>query len=129
LREKAVNYFVTLYHLLLLLTNTTIFCDWSIFKRARSHVFGRLEVPHWFVWTIILGFFGLGFGFLFVIPYYFISPSYAFSYWLAGIPWDILHCAGNVLIAATIGKPIYKALVRIEKNSGQSTRLEKNRHF
>lgn len=44
-------------------------------------------------WSIISGFFGLAFGALCSLPYFFISgPSGAFAYWIAGIPSDITHC-------------------------------------
>lgn len=90
---------------------------WPLFSVVVNLLSGLVK-ENWFIWTIILGIWGIIFGALFAIPYIFIDPSFAFSYWIAGIPWDMLHCAGNVIIAATIGKPIYKALVRIENNNG-----------
>lgn len=89
---------------------------WPLFSVAVNLLSGIIK-DNFYIWTVILGFFGLIFGALFAVPYLFIDPGYAFSYWIAGIPWDILHCAGNILMSALIGKTLYKALLRIEKNN------------
>ena len=52
---------------------------------------------HFLFWSVISGFFGLAFGALCAIPYVFLSgPDAAFAYWIAGIPFDLLHCLGTV---------------------------------
>ena len=66
-----------------------------------------------FIWAIIDGGFGLCFGALFAIPYIFVSPAYAFSYWVSGIPFDIAHCAGNFAAAVLLFKPLDAAMKRI----------------
>ncbi|MCM1528646.1 MAG: hypothetical protein NC093_01455 [Alistipes sp.] len=65
------------------------------------------------VWAIINGGFGLCFGALFAIPYIFVSPAYAFSYWVSGIPFDIVHCAGNFAAALLLFKPLDSAMKRV----------------
>lgn len=58
-------------------------------------------------WSIVSGFFGLSFGALCSIPYV-ISGGWAagFGYWIAGIPYDVVHCAGNVVLCAVLYKPL-----------------------
>lgn len=66
-------------------------------------------------WSIISGLFGISFGALCSIPYFFISgPSGAFAYWIAGIPSDITHCIGNVILCLLLFKPLHYILTRID---------------
>lgn len=77
-----------------------------IFRKQTSFVF----------WSIIAGFFGLAFGGLCTLPYFFIGgPSGAFAYWIAGIPNDITHCIGNVFLCLILFKPLYYILTRTTK--------------
>ena len=63
------------------------------------------------LWCVIDGAFGLFFGALCSIVYLFIGGwSMAFAWWISGIPYDILHCAGNFLLALALFKPLDKAL-------------------
>lgn len=70
-------------------------------------------------WALISGFYGLAFGALCSIPYFFIGLSSgtiengfhtAFAYWINGIPFDIVHGISNFFIALFLFKPIYKLL-------------------
>ena len=81
-------------------------------------IFRRRESV-WF-WSILSGAFGLCFGLLCSIPYMVIGAAdggirsglYAgFTWWVAGIPWDIVHCAGNFIIMLVLYKPI-RAVMR-----------------
>ena len=50
------------------------------------------------VYAVMSGAFGLGFGALCAIPYLFIGgPGMMVSWWVAGIPYDLIHGAGLVL--------------------------------
>ena len=65
-------------------------------------------------WAAILGLFGLLFGALCSIPYFFIlGPAGGLSYFLGGIPYDLLHCVGNTVSGLLLWKPVGKALERI----------------
>lgn len=59
------------------------------------------------IWAVIAGAFGLLFGVLCAIPYL-ISGGLgaALAYWAAGIPYDILHCAGNFVLTLVLFRPI-----------------------
>ena len=69
----------------------------------------------WVYWSIYLGAFGLLFGAFFAIPYLVIDPSYALTYWINGIYWDLAHCAGNAVLALALGKPVQKAFDAIQR--------------
>lgn len=57
--------------------------------------------------AMISGIFGLLFGFLCAIPYLFISGlAGAFAYWIAGIPFDLIHGIGNFVIMLVLYYPI-----------------------
>ena len=71
------------------------------------------------LWAIVSGIFGLCFGGLCSIPYFFIGMSgggiaagfrAAFTWWAAGIPWDFIHCAGNFTIMLVLYHPVSKAM-------------------
>lgn len=67
-------------------------------------------------WALISGFFGLLFGFFCAIPYLFLGGiGTAFSWWVAGIPWDFVHGGANFVIMLILYKPISKAIKGIEK--------------
>lgn len=63
------------------------------------------------LWAIISGAFGLIFGALCSIPY-FIAGGWAmgFSYWVAGIPFDLIHCISNAAVMLILYKPCSKIL-------------------
>jgi energy-coupling factor transport system substrate-specific component len=68
------------------------------------------------LWAVVSGVFGLSFGALCSIPY-FISggiPS-GFAYWVQGIPFDLLHCAGNFVATLVLFQPLYRVLNKINK--------------
>ena len=73
------------------------------------------------VWTfsILSGIFGLLFGFFCAIPYVVIGATeegisgglYAgFTWWVAGIPFDIVHCISNFLLCLVLFKPLHSVL-------------------
>lgn len=71
------------------------------------------------LWAFIAGGFGISFGALCSIPYFFIGLAggtirtglqSAFAYFIAGIPFDIPHGIANFIITLILFKPIYKIL-------------------
>lgn len=71
------------------------------------------------VWAIVSGCFGLIFGSLFAIVYIPINLSYALTYWISGLPWDVWHGVCNFILMLVLGKPLYLLLIRM-KGSVQS---------
>ena len=58
-------------------------------------------------WAMLSGVFGLGFGALCGIVDVFIGGfAYAAAKWVSGIPFDLLHCGGNFVIALIMFKPL-----------------------
>ena len=75
--------------------------------------------------AIISGIFGLCFGALCAIPYFFIGLSSggvssgistAVTWWIAGIPWDLVHCAGNFVVMFILYRPVSRAMKLVIKN-------------
>ena len=73
-------------------------------------------------WSLLSATYGLFFGILCAIPYVVIgmggtnlqSGLYAgFTWWIAGIPWDIVHCIGNFVVMMVLYTPIGNVLKRI----------------
>lgn len=77
----------------------------------------------WF-WAIVSGIFGLCFGALCSLVYVVIGWSSGggflgglhsgFVWWIAGIPWDLIHCAGNFVLMLVLYRPIYGAMKKMK---------------
>lgn len=68
--------------------------------------------------------FGLSFGFLCSFPYFVIGTASggirngivsAFTWWVAGIPWDIVHGIGNFALMSILFVPITKVINKVIK--------------
>lgn len=69
-----------------------------------------------FAFSILSGLFGLFFGALCSIPYFIIGGiTFGFNYFIAGIPYDILHCIGNFSICLVLFHPLHTTLNKISK--------------
>lgn len=66
--------------------------------------------------AVILGAYGLSFGMLYALPY-FVAGGWAagFSYWVSGIPFDLLHCAGNVAVSLICYRPLRTLLGKLKR--------------
>lgn len=69
--------------------------------------------------TVLSTVFGLLFGLLCSIPYIFTGAfdgglmngfRVAFTWWVAGIPWDLVHGIGNLVIMLVLYYPVSKAM-------------------
>ena len=82
-----------------------------IFSKAKSA----------FNMALLSGFFGLIFGFLCSFPYLFMSTalnptaslSSAIAYWIAGIPFDVIHGVSNFIIMLVLYTPVSRVLDRV----------------
>ena len=71
---------------------------------------------HPLAWALISGTFGLLFGALCALVDVFIGGfSYAIAKWISGIPFDLLHCGGNFVIALVLFVPMRTLLDRLYK--------------
>lgn len=70
------------------------------------------------LWSAVAGIYGLFFGLMCSLPYFFIGGSaMSFSFWLSGIYYDIIHAVSNAVINFILQKPVYKMLKKLhEKN-------------
>lgn len=60
-------------------------------------------------WAVLSGAFGMCFGFLCALVYIPVDGwAFAFSWWISGIPFDALHCAGNFFMALVLFSPLKK---------------------
>ncbi len=83
----------------------------------------RKQESIWF-WSVLAGMFGLFFGLFCAIPYVVIGAAdggirsgiYAgFTWWIAGIPWDIVHCIGNFVLMMVLYKPVRQIISKIAR--------------
>ncbi len=66
--------------------------------------------------------FGLSFGALCSLVYIPISGvQVAFAWFIAGLPFDIIHAVANLLVAAVLFIPLRKAMKNVAKNTHFST--------
>lgn len=76
--------------------------------------YGLRRVKEPLIWAVISGVFGLLFGALCAPVYLFTGGlHFALSWWLSGIPFDLLHCAGNFVLAALLFVPLRKLLDKL----------------
>ena len=76
-------------------------------------------------YSILSGTFGLLFGFMCSLPYIVIGSAgadltaglhTAFAWWIAGIPWDLVHGAANFAIMLVLYHPIMRVMKIMKKN-------------
>lgn len=78
-------------------------------------LFRKLFKEEFLLWAIFAGCFGLIFGFLFAIAYLPLGFSYALSYWISGLPWDVWHAVSNFALMLAAGKFLYRALCKLKR--------------
>lgn len=76
-------------------------------------------------WAILSALFGLLFGTL-CAPVYFITGGWAYgiTWWINGIPFDVIHCMGNFVVALVLFKPLRKVLERLYRGMKKSSPKE-----
>ena len=63
------------------------------------------------LWAGLAGLHGLCFGALCAIPYLFIGGwKMAFTWWLSGIPYDVIHCVSNAVLVFALLPPLRRLL-------------------
>ncbi|MBR0373087.1 MAG: hypothetical protein IJH91_01005 [Mogibacterium sp.] len=73
------------------------------------------ESRNWLLWAVLACFYGLGFGALCSIPYIFISGfKAAVAFWIAGIPFDIVHGISNFLLTLVLLPLLYKIVFKLK---------------
>ena len=76
------------------------------------------------LWAVISGVFGLLFGLLCALPYIFVGwigaelangLRTAFAWWIAGIPWDLVHGVANFVIMLVLYHPISSVMKKLDR--------------
>ena len=76
----------------------------------------RKHAGHFF-YCMLSAVFGLLFGAMCSLPYLIAGgPGAAFAWWIAGIPYDIIHCVSNFLLCLILYKPLTAAMNRIQNS-------------
>lgn len=62
-------------------------------------------------WALLSGGFGLLFGALCLpVTLLAVGPGEALGWWIAGLPYDLVHCAGNFVVALALFRPLRNRL-------------------
>ena len=94
-----------------------VFLTWCLRKQDSVWVF-----------SILSGMFGLCFGLLCSIPYFFIGfvnggvvsgLIMAFEWWIAGIPFDLVHCIANFILMMVMYRPMRNLMKKIQKEQNR----------
>ena len=72
-------------------------------------------------YCILSGFFGLFFGLFCSIPYLFIGGwTMAVTWWISGIPYDVIHCVSNFVLCLLLFKPLYAVMRKVTAEEYES---------
>lgn len=75
------------------------------------------RVDHALFWAALSGAFGLCFGGLCAAVYLFAkTPAFALSWWLSGLPYDVMHGAGNFVLMLLLYRPLRRALQIVRRS-------------
>lgn len=65
------------------------------------------------LWAVFAGVWGLCFGPIMYILYFIVNGWHlVFSMWVAGIPYDVVHCVGNFVFMLVLYKPLYTVMCK-----------------
>lgn len=118
LLEGALYGFSLWWATYLYVWNILVFLTW-LFRRQTSPFF----------WAVLSGLYGLSFGALCSVPTFLTGCSTggltaglqaALSWWINGIPFDILHCLGNFAAALVLYRPLLALSRRLLRYSSES---------
>lgn len=66
------------------------------------------------IWAVTAGMHGLLFGAMCALPYLFVGGAEAaFAYWIAGLGFDLAHCAANFALTLLLFRPLYALLEKL----------------
>lgn len=126
---ELVSLMVILYTLVLGKRVLNILITFTILEGV-FHGFGIWWVSYLYIWPILAGLtallrqfdapdwgygilsclFGLSFGFLCSLPYIAGGPGAMFAWWIAGIPFDLVHGISNLIIGLVLFRPAKRIL-------------------
>lgn len=67
------------------------------------------------IWAVIAAVFGLTFGPLMYLEWFAINGGWKgyFAMWVAGIPYDLTHCAGNFVFTLVLYRPLHTVMEKL----------------
>ena len=69
------------------------------------------------IWAVVSGLFGLCYGALYALSYGVMNgPAAGVAWWISGIPFDLLHGAGNFLVALVLMPPLRRGIQRVKQS-------------
>lgn len=75
-------------------------------------LFRKNESP--LIWAVIAAVYGLLFGPLMYILYFMVNGWHmVIAMWVAGIPYDLVHCVSNFILTLALYPPLHKLLERL----------------
>jgi energy-coupling factor transport system substrate-specific component len=84
---------------------------------AASRLLRRVESP--LVWASLSGCFGLLFGALCALVYWAAGGwAAALSWWVAGLPMDLIHGVGNFVLALVLFRPLRRWVDKLNRRYG-----------
>jgi len=76
------------------------------------------KIDNTYVYTFISAFYGLLFGTLCSIPYFFIGGiGFGLSNIISGLGFDLLHCAGNLVLTLVLYRPLTRIFEKVFKTA------------
>lgn len=88
-----------------------LFIIWSLYFWVAA-ILKRWLFKSWH-WAIVSAFFGIIFGSLFSIYYYFLYGTLSLIYLIQGLPYDLIHAVSNFFIALILFEPVSKVLKKL----------------
>jgi len=91
---------------------------WPLLIFATANISKKFNSEY--IYATIAGIFGLTFGIYFsIVESFFYGWAYGLTYWVRGIPWDIVHGTTNYIITLTLIKPLTSILTNQMKRFEQ----------
>lgn len=113
-----------LYPIYLYILLEILFYGIQLWNINYLYIWAILALGAWFLrksenplaWALLSGVFGLLFGALCAPVYLFTGGlGFAVSWWISGIPFDLMHCAGNFVMALILFMPLRRLLEKLYK--------------
>lgn len=109
-----------------------VFLEWAIWglntwSISYLYVWAVLWLISWLMrnmesrlgWAVLCAAFGLCFGAMCAVVYIPISGvNYALTWWGSGVPFDVLHCAGNFVMTLVLFPTLRNLLEKLLKKAG-----------
>ena len=97
----------------------------GLWSAAYIYIWPLLALAAWLLrrmrtplgWALLSAAFGLLVGIL-CVPVCLLAggPAFALSWWLSGIPFDLLHCGGNFALALVLFNPLRRLFSRLSSH-------------